>query len=167
MEAPQPVERDIARDLVKHGLLLAPVVILIAGIVSGWDGTASAAIALAIVCINFTLAAVSVGWAAKISPVAVGADSHRAGRPPPRLVDRAPVARVHARRRAPRAARLGDALRQPAVGRARDPPPAADPDRRGMSERREAGIEPQAKQRFGPPAARRVVICYEAGRDGF
>ena len=72
MDAPQPVERDIARDLVKHGLLLAPVVILVAGIVSGWDGTASAAIALAIVCLNFTLAAVSVGWAAKISPVAVG-----------------------------------------------------------------------------------------------
>ena len=72
MDAPQPVERDIARDLVKHGLLLAPVVILVAGIVSGWDGTASAAIAFAIVCLNFTLAAVSVGWAAKISPVMVG-----------------------------------------------------------------------------------------------
>ena len=72
MEAPQPVERDIARDLVKHGLLLAPVVILVAGIISGWDGTVSAAIAFAIVCVNFTLAAVSVGWAAKISPVAVG-----------------------------------------------------------------------------------------------
>lgn len=72
MDAPQPVERDIARDLVKHGLLLAPVVILVAGIVSGWDGTASAAIAFAIVILNFTLAAVSVGWAAKISPVMVG-----------------------------------------------------------------------------------------------
>jgi hypothetical protein len=72
MDAPQPVERDIARDLVKHGLLLAPVVILVAGIVSGWDGTASAAIAFAIVILNFPLAAVSVGWAAKISPVMVG-----------------------------------------------------------------------------------------------
>ncbi len=70
---PQPaVERDLAVDLVKHGLMLAPVVVLVAGIVSGWDGTASAAIAFAIVCANFTLAAVSVGWAAKISPVAVG-----------------------------------------------------------------------------------------------
>ena len=72
MDAPQPVERDIARDLVKHGLLLAPVVVLVAGIVSGWDGTASAAIAFAIVLVNFTLAALTVGWAAKISPVAVG-----------------------------------------------------------------------------------------------
>jgi len=70
---PQPqVERDIAFDLVKHGLLLAPVVVLVAGLVSGWDGTASAAIAFAIVCLNFTVAALSVGWAAKISPVMVG-----------------------------------------------------------------------------------------------
>ena len=72
MEAQPQVERDIALDLVKHGLLLSPVVILVAGIVSGWDGTASAAIALGIVCLNFTLAALSVGWAAKISPVMVG-----------------------------------------------------------------------------------------------
>ena len=72
MEAQPQVERDIALDLVKHGLLLAPVVVLVAGLVSGWDGTASAAIALGIVCLNFTLAALSVGWAAKISPVMVG-----------------------------------------------------------------------------------------------
>jgi hypothetical protein len=72
VEAQPQVERDIALDLVKHGLLIAPVVILVAGLVSGWDGTASAAIALGIVCLNFTLAALSVGWAAKISPVMVG-----------------------------------------------------------------------------------------------
>ena len=72
MDAQPAVERDIAFDLVKHGLALAPVVVLVAGLVSGWDGTASAAIAFAIVCLNFTLAAVSVGWAAKISPVMVG-----------------------------------------------------------------------------------------------
>lgn len=72
MDAQPPVERDIAFDLVKHGLVLAPVVIVLAGLVSGWDGTVSAAIAFAIVCLNFTLAAVSVGWAAKISPAAIG-----------------------------------------------------------------------------------------------
>ena len=72
MEAQPQVERDIALDIVKHGLLLAPIVILVAGLVSGWDGTASAAIALGIVCLNFTLAALSVGWAAKVSPVMVG-----------------------------------------------------------------------------------------------
>ena len=72
MDAQPQVERDLALDLVKHGLLLAPAVVLVAGLVSGWDGTASAAIALGIVCLNFTLAALSVGWAAKISPVMVG-----------------------------------------------------------------------------------------------
>jgi hypothetical protein len=72
VDAQPPVERDIAFDLVKHGLVLAPVVIVLAGLVSGWDGTVSAAIAFAIVCLNFTLAAVSVGWAAKISPAAIG-----------------------------------------------------------------------------------------------
>ena len=72
MDAPPPVERDLAFDMVKHGLMLAPVVILVAGLVSGWDGTASAAIAFGIVLVNFTLAALTVGWAAKISPVAVG-----------------------------------------------------------------------------------------------
>jgi len=72
VDAPPPVERDIAFDMVKHGLMLAPVVILIAGLVSGWDCTASAAIAFGIVLVNFTLAALTVGWAAKISPVAVG-----------------------------------------------------------------------------------------------
>ena len=72
MEAQPQVERDIALDLVKHGLLIAPVIILVAGLVSGWDGTLSAGIALAIVCLNFTFAALSVGWAAKISPTMVG-----------------------------------------------------------------------------------------------
>ena len=48
MDAEPQVERDIALDLVKHGLLLAPVVVLVAGIVSGWDGTASAAIAFGV-----------------------------------------------------------------------------------------------------------------------
>ena len=72
MDAIPPVERDLAFDMVKHGLMLAPVVVVVAGLVSGWDGAASAAIGLAIVFLNFTLAAVSVGWAAKISPAAVG-----------------------------------------------------------------------------------------------
>jgi hypothetical protein len=70
-EQPQ-VERDIALDLVKHGLLLAPAVIVVAGLVSGWEGAASAAIAFAIVLLNFALAAASLDWAAKISPTMVG-----------------------------------------------------------------------------------------------
>ena len=64
------VERDVALDIVKHGLLVAPVVVLVAGLVSGWDGAASAAIALGIVLVNF-LAAAAIMTAAP----------RRAGRP--------------------------------------------------------------------------------------
>jgi ATP synthase I subunit len=66
------VEREIAFDLVKRGLLLGPLVVLVAGIVSGLDGAASAAIALAIVLVNFLLAASIVSRAARISPAAAG-----------------------------------------------------------------------------------------------
>ena len=58
--------------MVKHGLLLAPVVVLVAGLVSGWDGAASAAIALAHRVRQLLAAAVDRAWAAKIGPAAVG-----------------------------------------------------------------------------------------------
>ena len=72
MDAQPAVERDIALDIVKHGLIITPVVVLVAGLVSGWDGAASAAIGLAIVFVNFLLNAFIVGRAAKISPTALG-----------------------------------------------------------------------------------------------
>jgi len=72
LDAQPAVERDIALDIVKHGLIITPVVVLVAGLVSGWDGAASAAIGLAIVFVNFLLNAFIVGRAAKISPTAIG-----------------------------------------------------------------------------------------------
>ena len=72
MDAQPAVERDIALDIVKHGLIVAPVIVVVAGLTSHWDGAASAAIALGIVFVNFLLAALIVGRAAKISPTAVG-----------------------------------------------------------------------------------------------
>lgn len=62
--APEP---EIIRDLVKHGLLAAPVA-LVAGFV-GWqvDGLTSVAVALAVVLANFALAAWLQAWAARIS----------------------------------------------------------------------------------------------------
>ena len=53
MDAQPAVEREIALDIVKHGLMVAPVVVLVAGSIRGWDGAASAAIALGIVLVNF------------------------------------------------------------------------------------------------------------------
>jgi hypothetical protein len=66
------VERDIAIDMVKRGLLVAPVVVLAAGLVRGWEGAAGAAIALAVVFANFLAAACIVSWAATISTKAAG-----------------------------------------------------------------------------------------------
>jgi len=66
------VERDIAIDIVKRGLLVSPVVIAIAGLVRGVDGALSAAIALVIVLANFLVAALIVSWAAGISIKAAG-----------------------------------------------------------------------------------------------
>jgi hypothetical protein len=72
VDATPAVERDIAIDMVKRGLLVTPIVVLVAGLVRGWDGAASAAIALAIVFANFLAAACIVSWAATISTQAAG-----------------------------------------------------------------------------------------------
>ena len=72
MDAQPEVEREIANDLVKRAAMIAPVVVLVAGLIDGWSGAASAAIALLIVSVNFLIAAGSMSWAAKISPAAVG-----------------------------------------------------------------------------------------------
>jgi ATP synthase protein I len=67
VDATPAVERDIAVDMVKRGLLVSPAVVAVAGLVRGWDGAAAAAIALMIVFANFLAAAASVSWAATIS----------------------------------------------------------------------------------------------------
>jgi hypothetical protein len=66
------VEREVALDIVKHGFMVAPLVLLIAA-VRGWDGVASAAIALGIVLVNFLAAAAIMTRAAKSGPTAIGA----------------------------------------------------------------------------------------------
>jgi len=67
------VEREVAFDIVKRGLMVAPVVILIAGLAFGWDGAVSAAIGLGIVLVNFLAAAAIMSRAAKSGPTAIGA----------------------------------------------------------------------------------------------
>jgi hypothetical protein len=72
VDAQPAVEREIAVDLVRRGLLISPVVVLVGGLIGGWSGAASAAIGLGLVCLNFGMAAGSMSWAARISPTAVG-----------------------------------------------------------------------------------------------
>jgi len=71
-EGPSPVTQ-VARDLVKRGLYIAPIAIAIGAIGWGVAGAASVAYGLAIVCANFFLAAISIGYGARISAAMMGA----------------------------------------------------------------------------------------------
>jgi hypothetical protein len=67
------VEREVALDLVRRGLMVAPVILLVAGLLRGWPGVASAAIGLGIVLLNFLAAAAIMTRAAKSGAAAIGA----------------------------------------------------------------------------------------------
>jgi hypothetical protein len=71
MTQEQAPEREVARDIVKRGLWLAPLWILLCGAVWGVEGAASAAYGLAIVLGNFLLAAAIITVTARISPAAL------------------------------------------------------------------------------------------------
>ena len=68
-----PVEREVVVDMIRRAAPALPVLILVAGLTRGADGAWSAAYAVALVVANFLLAAALVGWAARISPVAMAA----------------------------------------------------------------------------------------------
>ncbi len=67
MDAPPPVEKRIAADLARHGLLIAPAVVLVAGAIRGVDGAASAALGLAVCLLNFFAAALTLDWGTRRS----------------------------------------------------------------------------------------------------
>ncbi len=70
MAAPLPgpaPEVTVSNDMVKRGLMVAPVLIGLCGLIWGFDGAASGAYAIAIVLVNFALAAGIVAVTAKIS----------------------------------------------------------------------------------------------------
>ena len=60
-------EAQVARDLVRHGLMALPVALLLGFIGWGADGVASVAFAYGLILINFVVAAALLGWAARIS----------------------------------------------------------------------------------------------------
>lgn len=61
-------ETEIARDMAKHALWIAPAVLLVSGLLTGWGGVLGAAAALALVAVNFLLAASLMRWSSRISP---------------------------------------------------------------------------------------------------
>jgi hypothetical protein len=65
------VESQIALDMVRRSLPFIPVVLLLSALVWGRNGAISAGLALAVVLVNFLLAAATLSWAARISVGAV------------------------------------------------------------------------------------------------
>jgi hypothetical protein len=61
------VEVSVSRDMVKRGGVVAPVVIAACGVVWGGDGAWSSAYGIAIVLVNFMLAATLIAATARIS----------------------------------------------------------------------------------------------------
>ena len=60
-------EIEVSRDIIKRGLIVAPVLIAICGVIWGADGAWSAAYGIALVLINFALSAGIIAYTARIS----------------------------------------------------------------------------------------------------
>jgi hypothetical protein len=70
MAAPLPgpaPEVSVSNDMIKRGLIVAPVLIALSGLIWGVNGAASSAYAIGIVLVNFAFAAGIVAVTAKIS----------------------------------------------------------------------------------------------------
>ena len=66
LEGPSP-EVDVTKDMVRRGLIVAPVLIAICGVIWGMDGAWSCAYGIALILINFGIAAGLIGVTARIS----------------------------------------------------------------------------------------------------
>ena len=73
--APAPVELewDMATDMVRRGLPVAPVVMMLAAVGWGVNGALSAAVALVLVLANLLISAATMRWAARRSLAVLGA----------------------------------------------------------------------------------------------
>ncbi len=67
------VERQLAGDMARRGLLATPIVAVVTGVGWGVDGILSAMFAVALVLANFAVSALLLGWAARISYAAIAA----------------------------------------------------------------------------------------------
>lgn len=63
----EPVEQQLVRDMARRSARAIPVVLLVAGLVWGLEGAISSGYAIAIVLVNFLVAASLLSWTARIS----------------------------------------------------------------------------------------------------
>lgn len=66
LDGPAP-EVGVSKDMIKRGLIAAPVLIAISGVIWGMDGAWSSAYAIALVLFNFGIAAALIAMTARIS----------------------------------------------------------------------------------------------------
>ena len=64
---PDAPEVTVSRDMVRRGLIVAPVLIAICVVIWGGDGAWSSAYGIALILLNFTIASGLIAWAARIS----------------------------------------------------------------------------------------------------
>jgi len=69
----RPLERDIATDAVRRGLLVAPVLVGAAAVAWGGRGAVSASFGVGLAFANLLISGALLSWAARISPGALGA----------------------------------------------------------------------------------------------
>jgi len=63
----EPVEIQVTADMIKRGLIVAPIVIAVCALIWGSAGAWSAAFAIGLVLVNFALSALLISSTAKIS----------------------------------------------------------------------------------------------------
>ncbi len=66
LEGPAP-EVQISRDMIRRGLIVAPLLVAVCGVIWGMRGVSSSAYGIALVLVNFALAAGSIAVTARIS----------------------------------------------------------------------------------------------------
>ncbi len=66
LEGPAP-EVTVSKDIIRRGLIVAPLLIALCGVIWGMDGAWSSMYAILIVLVNFALAAALVATTARIS----------------------------------------------------------------------------------------------------
>ncbi len=64
-------EAEVISDMLRRGLPVLPLFVVVAGLVWGWDGAASAAFAIGLVIINFVLTAVILSLTGRVSVTAL------------------------------------------------------------------------------------------------
>lgn len=71
LDGPAP-EGQLVRDMVRRATWAAPAMIVIFGLIWGVPGALSTGYAIALVCVNFVLAATSMAWSARVSVAMMG-----------------------------------------------------------------------------------------------